>query len=132
MYDDGPDELTKRRLQRMKELGLVADDVTSASPVGEIGKAWGEMTKEERMISARKMEVFAAMVEVLDTSIGRVTDYLRSTEELDNTFVLFMSDNGAEGAMLEAVPVSKCKTIAITSTEANTCSSWVGRRHLVE
>ena len=63
------------------------------------------MSEEERKISARKMEVFAAMVDVLDQNIGRVLDYLEDTNELDNTFVLFMSDNGAEGASLEAIPV---------------------------
>jgi arylsulfatase len=51
------------------------------------------------------MEVYAAMVQHMDAQIGRVIDYLRSTEELDNTLVLFMSDNGAEGLLLEAIPV---------------------------
>ncbi len=64
------------------------------------------MAPEERTRSARTMEVFAAMVELIDESVGRVIDFLKSTNELDNTFVLFMSDNGAEGAALEAIPVS--------------------------
>lgn len=51
------------------------------------------------------METFAAMVQLIDEHIGRVVDYLESTGELDNTFVLFMSDNGAEGVALEALPV---------------------------
>lgn len=41
----------------------------------------------------------------MDENIGRVLDYLEASGELDNTFVLFMSDNGAEGAALEALPV---------------------------
>lgn len=45
------------------------------------------------------------MVDIVDANIGRVLDYLESTGELDNTFVLFMSDNGAEGAALEALPM---------------------------
>lgn len=52
------------------------------------------------------MQIYAAMVEQIDENIGRVVDYLKSTGELDNTFVLFMSDNGAEGAAMEALPVS--------------------------
>ncbi|KAI0202459.1 alkaline-phosphatase-like protein [Astrocystis sublimbata] len=104
-YDDGPDELTKRRIKRMTELGLIEPGVEPAPPVGVLGKEWHEITEEERRISARKMETFAAMVEVIDTNIGRVLDYLESTDELDNTFILFMSDNGAEGAMLEALPM---------------------------
>ncbi len=50
------------------------------------------------------MEVYAAMVERMDWNIGRVVDYLRQQGQLDNTFILFMSDNGAEGALLEAFP----------------------------
>ncbi|KAJ5338526.1 hypothetical protein N7452_005254 [Penicillium brevicompactum] len=104
MYDDGPDALTQKRLRRLKELGLVGEDVEHSPPVGILGKSWEEMSAEEKKLSARKMEVFAAMVEVLDTNIGRVIDHLESTGELENTFILFMSDNGAEGAALEALP----------------------------
>ena len=79
--------------------------VEHASPVGKLGKDWNEMSPEQKKISARKMEVFAAMVDQLDANVGRVIEHLESTGELDNTFVLFMSDNGAEGAALEALPV---------------------------
>lgn len=106
MYDDGPDELTKRRVRKMTELGLVEDGVEVAPPVGILGKDWADMTAEERAISSRKMEAFAAMVEVIDQNVGRMLDFLESSGQLDNTFVLFMSDNGAEGATLEALPVS--------------------------
>jgi arylsulfatase len=51
------------------------------------------------------MEVFAAMVDLIDQNIGRVIDCLEAKGELDHTFILFMSDNGAEGAMLEAIPL---------------------------
>ena len=105
LYDDGPDALTQTRLKRMKELGIVEKDVVSAPPVGLVGKDWTHMTSEERKVSARKMEAFAAMVELIDINMGRVIEYLEASEELDNTFILFMSDNGAEGAMMEAVPV---------------------------
>ncbi|KXH41151.1 arylsulfatase [Colletotrichum simmondsii] len=104
-YDDGPDALTQRRLQRLVDLGLVAKDIDHAPPVGVLGKDWNDMTELERKESARKMEVFAAMVDLIDENIGRVIDHLEATGELDNTFVLFMSDNGAEGAALEAIPM---------------------------
>ncbi|ROW08412.1 hypothetical protein VMCG_03100 [Cytospora schulzeri] len=101
-YDDGPDALRTKRLQKLVELGIISEDVEPAPMTHEF---WSKMTPEERAVSARKMEVFAAMVDVIDVNIGRVVDHLESTGELDNTFILFMSDNGAEGAMLEAAPM---------------------------
>lgn len=96
MYDDGPDALTQKRLQRLKELGLVELNIQHASPVGAIGKDWKELHPEEKKASSRKMEIFAAMVDQLDANVTRVIEYLESTHELESTFVLFMSDNGAE------------------------------------
>ncbi|KAH8891233.1 alkaline phosphatase-like protein [Thozetella sp. PMI_491] len=104
MYDDGPDRLREKRLQRLVELGLVSKDV-EAAPIIPKGSEWNTMTEMEKKASARKMEVFAAMVDLIDQNVGRVIDYLDSTDELDNTFVLFMSDNGAEGVAMEALPV---------------------------
>lgn len=102
MYDDGPDALRSKRLQRLIDLGIVPKDV---EPAPMSAHHWQKMSPAERAESARKMEVFAAMVDMIDQNIGRVIDYLESTNELDNTFILFMSDNGAEGAMQEALPI---------------------------
>ncbi|MCU1716649.1 arylsulfatase [Pseudomonas sp. 5P_3.1_Bac2] len=102
-YDAGPEVLRQERLARLKELGLVDKDV-KAHPVLAMNKEWQLLSDEERAISARSMEVYAAMVERLDWNVGRVVDYLRQQGQLDNTFILFLSDNGAEGALLEAFP----------------------------
>lgn len=107
MYDDGPQALLERRLQKLKDLGLVPKDVQvpamTGIPQGE--KGWQDMTPEERAASSRKMEVFSAMVESIDQNVSRVVEHLRETGELDNTFIFFASDNGAEGAILEAMPI---------------------------
>lgn len=107
LYSDGPFALRAARLERLKALGLVADDVkphpvvnTSADNVD-----WNDLTDDVRQKSARAMEVYAGMVDRMDEAIGRVLDYLKSTGEYDNTLVLFMSDNGAEGASYEALPL---------------------------
>jgi arylsulfatase A-like enzyme len=102
-YDAGPEALRQERLQRLKQLGLVTEDV-QAHPVLALTQEWDKLTPEKRAISARTMEVYAAMVERMDWNIGRVVDYLRQQGQLDNTFVIFLSDNGAEGALLEAFP----------------------------
>jgi len=101
-YDDGPEVLRAERLEKLRKLGIVKPDVEAAPMPRE---DWQSMTAEERAESARKMEVYAAMVESIDENIGRVVEHLEKTGELDNTFILFMSDNGAEGAMLEALPM---------------------------
>ncbi|KAM5347735.1 hypothetical protein ACJ41O_007559 [Fusarium nematophilum] len=102
LYDDGPAALRIRRLKRLVELGLIAEGVEPAPMSVQL---WDKMSETEKAESARKMEVYAAMVDLIDSNIGRVVDYLESVDELDNTFILFMSDNGAEGAMLEAIPM---------------------------
>jgi arylsulfatase A-like enzyme len=106
-YDDGPDALRLKRLQRLKDLGLVEKDVKPHPVVKCEGEPdeWDKMSDEVRTASARAMEVYAAMVDRMDWNIGRVIDYLKKSGEFDNTLVLFMSDNGAEGASYEAQPV---------------------------
>lgn len=106
VYDDGPDALREKRLQQLKELGMVAEDVKPHPVVAEeeVGE-WDNLTAEEKKKSATAMEVFAGMVECIDANVGKVVDYLESIGELENTFVCFMSDNGAEGAAYEAYPI---------------------------
>ncbi|MCB1632890.1 MAG: sulfatase-like hydrolase/transferase, partial [Pseudomonadales bacterium] len=103
-YDEGPDALRAERLARLRKLGLCPEDAV-AHPVVPIDRPWSELTDDERKVSARTMEVYSAMVERMDWNIGRVVDYLRKSGELDNTVILFMSDNGAEGTLLEALPI---------------------------
>ncbi|KUI57664.1 Arylsulfatase [Cytospora mali] len=104
-YDDGPEALRARRLAGLIERGLVPPDVEPAPMVGETLREWGDMTAEERAHSARRMETYAAMVDLIDQNLSRVIGHLEETGELDNTFVMFISDNGAEGKLLEALPV---------------------------
>ena len=45
------------------------------------------------------------MVQDMDRQIGRELDHLTESSELENTVVFFMSDNGAEGLLLESFPL---------------------------
>lgn len=107
IYDDGPEALRLRRLQRLKDLGMVAPDVVPHEIVTVPGEPveWDQMPKDEQAKSARSMEAFAGMVDRMDENIGRVIEYLKQTGEYDNTVICFMSDNGAEGASYEATPL---------------------------
>ena len=104
MYDDGPDALRLRRLARLKDLGLVEKEVephpVEASEVLE----WDAMSLDQQAKSTRAMEVYASMVDCIDHNVGKIVDYLVEIGELDNTFVMFLSDNGAEGGAHEASP----------------------------
>ena len=86
-------------------MGLCPQNVEPHPVVAEEVKEWGDMSPEQRAKSSKAMEVFAAMVECIDANVGKVVSYLEETGELDNTFVCFMSDNGAEGAAYEAYPI---------------------------
>ncbi|GFZ51561.1 Uncharacterized sulfatase [Saitozyma sp. JCM 24511] len=124
VYDDGPDALRLRRLERLKALGIYDDAVVPAEVIAAEATEWDEMSSEEKKLSARSMETYAGMVtrymarRRMDRAIGRVTSYLREIGELDSVFpkarsplipsdtmIVFMSDNGAEGAAYEAMPV---------------------------
>lgn len=98
-YDKGYDVLRAERLARMKDMGLVGKDVTGFPRLPTI-PAWDTLTPEQRQVSARKMEVYAAMLSNMDYHIGRVLDHLRANGQLDNTLVIFISDNGAESQEL--------------------------------
>lgn len=95
-YDDGYDALFAKRLAAGKRLGLFPQEFDGA-PRDPLGTAWADLTAAEQQNEARRMEVFAAMISDIDSAIGKVLDYLDVTGELDNTIVIFMSDNGYEG-----------------------------------
>jgi arylsulfatase A-like enzyme len=105
-YDSGPDALRAARLDALSKLGLVPAGVKPHPVVNSFDtQGWDPLSAADKQYSSRLMETYAAMVEQMDANIGRVVDFLQRAGELEDTFVLFMSDNGAEGALLEALPV---------------------------
>ena len=106
-YNEGPFALRKARLAQMKRLGLVPEDVQPHPVVNTVADTvnWEDLDEDSRIKSARTMEVYAGMVDRMDWNIGRVIEQLKKTGEYDNTLILFMSDNGAEGASYEAFPL---------------------------
>jgi arylsulfatase len=94
-YDEGWSVLRDRRIARQQELGLAPrrDDIGHASKLDD----WNTLTPAQRIRSARNMEIYAGMVDRLDWNVGRVLEQLRKQGVLENTVVIFLSDNGAEG-----------------------------------
>jgi len=103
VYDLGWDELSQKRLQALKDLGIIQADARPFPRLPSV-PAWSEMSVQERQQAARDMEVYAAMVDYMDEQILRVFDYLKETGEYDNTMIVFMSDNGANGALPTVYP----------------------------
>lgn len=93
-YRDGYDAVRNARLERQRALGIVPRTLAPA-PLEGGWPTWEQLSPAVRDLESRRMQVYAAMVEALDENVGRVIDHLRDTGQLDNTFVLFLSDNGA-------------------------------------
>ena len=102
-YDAGYEALRAERLARQVRLGLLDP---SAAPHDFEAPRWDTLTPEQKAISSRRMEVYAAMIDRIDYNVGRVLAALRQSGELENTVILFMSDNGADGMMLETQTAS--------------------------
>ena len=99
-YDAGYEALRAERLARQKALGLVPADAVAHSV--ELARPWASLSPEERAVEARKMEVYAAMVDRMDQNVGRVIAALKAQGRLDNTVILFFADNGPEGNEIKA------------------------------
>ncbi|MGA7054773.1 MAG: sulfatase-like hydrolase/transferase, partial [Mycobacterium sp.] len=115
------------RLAALRHLGLCPPDVAAHPVVADGAPEWADMTADERARSARSMEVYAAMVDQMDQNIGRVIDYLADTGELDNTVVIFLSDNGAEGAIVEALPLRGAQIGALIEKYCDNSVDNLGR-----
>jgi len=95
-YDAGYDAVRAARIARMKALGLLDPDATAFPRLPTV-PAWEDLSDAEKRESARRMELYAAMVEHMDDNIGALIGYLKTTGLYDNTLIFFMSDNGPEG-----------------------------------
>ncbi len=94
VYDVGWDQLRVARHRRQLKSGLLPAK-WKLSPRPDHIPPWDSLSAAERQWEADRMEVFAAMVDILDQNVGRLVDFLKQKRILDNTLILFCSDNGA-------------------------------------
>lgn len=105
-YQAGFDDLRERRIEGLAKKGilptkiLLAETPTLAPPLQhdrplEKTKRWDELEQSEQAHSAKVMAVHAAMIDAMDRQIGRLLDHLRVKGQLENTLIIFLSDNGA-------------------------------------
>jgi arylsulfatase len=114
-FDMGYEAMREQTLERQKQLGIVPED-TELPPVNPIGtpqdrkgpddkpfpqldftRPWGSLSDDERRLFCRMAEVYAGFLAHADDQIGRLVAYLEETEQLENTIIVLVSDNGASG-----------------------------------
>ncbi|WP_449433425.1 arylsulfatase [Pseudomonas putida] len=115
-YAKGYEALRQQRLARMIELGILPPGTTANDPLSDALPAWEDLTQKQRQEQTKAMQIYAAMVDNMDHNIGRVVEHLRKTGELDNTLILFMSDNGPESSTAESLG---------TTADRNGIKDWV-------
>jgi arylsulfatase len=113
-YDIGYDSLRSFRFQSLKQKGIVAPEVRLPQLPAVKGNLynisdrplvpWRSLSTTEQKIEARKMEIYAGMIDNLDHNIGRLIQYLKKIGEYDNTLFVFISDNGADVFDVNATP----------------------------
>ncbi len=96
-YDGGYEVIRQERYSRQLEMGLINETYRLSDATY---RDWNSLSEEERSEEARKMEVYAAMIDRLDQNIGRVLRKLEETGRMENTLILFVSDNGASAEMV--------------------------------
>jgi arylsulfatase A-like enzyme len=93
-YKAGWDALRKARYRRQIAMGLI-DRRWPLSPRDPASPPWASLTDDAKDRFDHLMAVYAAMIEAIDTSVGRLVKELEARGALDNTLILFLSDNGA-------------------------------------
>jgi len=154
-YRAGWDGIRAARCRRLRELGIVTTEPAPLEPdvgppyqpnqqtldalgPGELDRPrpWDELTPEQREFQATKMAIHAAMVEAMDREVGRIVAQLEATGMLDDTLILFASDNGASAEILirggghdPAAEPGSAKTFLCLGPGWSTCANAPFRRH---
>jgi arylsulfatase A-like enzyme len=91
-FDKGWDALRAERLDKLVEWEIL-DPAWKLTPRDPTQPPWHDAAHKAWLL--RCMEVYAAQVDRMDQGIGRIVDAIERTGQLDNTVIIFLSDNGA-------------------------------------
>ncbi|HRD44893.1 MAG TPA: arylsulfatase [Caulobacter sp.] len=95
-FDEGWDVMRERWYRRQLEMGIIPKG-TQLTPRDATVPAWDSLSSKEKQFCARGQEVFAGFLTHTDEQIGRLINWLERRGMLENTLVMLLSDNGAEG-----------------------------------
>jgi arylsulfatase A-like enzyme len=93
-YKQGWNALREQRQKRSKELGIIPADAEMQTMSST--HDWDSLSDDEKRFHAKRMAVYAGMVDAMDHHIGRLVAHLKTTGRYDNTIFIFSSDNGSE------------------------------------
>ncbi|MCG8443325.1 MAG: arylsulfatase [Caulobacterales bacterium] len=118
VYDDGPLAIRAARTHALEAKGLIAEGLDQwplppfppQLPLHQ--PPWEDRAPDERAADARAMEIYAAMIELMDQQLGRVLAALEDSGELENTYVIFFSDNGASAVVPLVYPGNTVEWLA--------------------
>jgi len=117
-YMVGWDVIRQQRHEAMKELGIIHGDAEMADRLERV-PPWNEISLEDQRYQAKKMAVYAAMVDRIDQNVGKLVNYLKSIDEYENTVFFFLSDNGPEAVDFTTYPILPVATDWIAETFDN-------------
>jgi arylsulfatase len=119
-YRVGWDRLREERLKRQVDIGLIRKDWALSQRAPAV-KAWDDLNEERKAHFEQIMTIAAAAIHAMDRAVGRLVDHLKEQGQLDNTLILFMSDNGGNA---ESGPAGKLIPGPQKHTIAWTGQSW--------
>lgn len=96
VYDIGWEELRRQRQARAEQLGIIPQGTAMVNM--STTADWDSFSEEEQRYHAKRMAVYAGMIDAMDHHLGRLIDYLKDTGQYDNTVFIFTSDNGSEAS----------------------------------
>lgn len=94
-YMAGYQMLRQERHKKQIELGLINPNWEMAKPEGEVRK-WSDLSQHRKNVEAKRMAAYAAAVDHVDQAVGKIMSYLKEAKLDENTFVVFLSDNGGD------------------------------------
>jgi arylsulfatase len=99
IYEAGYEVIAEARYRKQLELKLIDEGTFPRSAPDH--RPWESLSAAERADQIRRMTVYAAMIDRLDQNIGRLLQHLENNGDLENTLILFASDNGASAETVE-------------------------------
>jgi arylsulfatase len=93
-FDEGWDVVREQWYRRQIEMGVIPED-TELAPRNPGVKPWDELSENEKKFALRLQEAFAGMLDHTDHQVGRLVTFLEDMQQLDNTLIIVLSDNGA-------------------------------------